>query len=213
MAASPDGKSLIAGYDSPFPSVDSFSVASDGTLTEHGANGGPFDFPDGVDITADSKYALFGETNSNGFTHPQVQIGIYAINPDGSLGRYNTFENLGPNINAYHVWLSPDEKFLYVSGDGKRGGVTTLNFDKSVPQVTPTGCSLRVGRSAGGMATAMPTSSGVLLYLGDFDGLASVALNEINATTGCLTEVPGSPFSSGYEGAARSVAAWPPRPF
>jgi hypothetical protein len=165
-----------------------------------------------VDITADDKYAIFGEYDGG---MAEVQIGIYAIDSDGSLGEYNTFYNLGPAVGAEHLWLSPNEKFLFVSGDGHIAAVTTLNFDESVPQVTPTGCSLQVRRSAGGLATALPTGSGGLLYMGDFavGSWASVALYEINSSTGCLTEVAGSPFSSGVKGAGASVAAWPPRPF
>jgi hypothetical protein len=215
MAISPDGKTLVVGYSSPLPSIDSFSVGSDGTLTEHGPTVGPFAVPLGVDITADSKYALLGE--DNGSPTNFLQVGIYAINADGSLGRYNTFNNLGAlAVNANFLWLSPDERFLYVSGDGgPMTAVTTLNFDESVPQVTPTGCSVQLGRYGSGLATGLPTGSGELLYQGLFDAekKASVALYQINSSTGCLTQVPGSPFSSGREGAAASVAAWPPRSF
>jgi 6-phosphogluconolactonase (cycloisomerase 2 family) len=215
MAISPDGKTLVVGYASPLPSIDSFSVGSDGTLTEHGPSVGPFAVPLGLDITADSKYALLGE--DNGSPTNFLQVGIYAINSDGSLGSYNTFNNLGTlAINANFLWLSPDERFLYVSGDGGPiAAVTTLNFDESVPQVTLTGCSVQLGRYGSGLATAWPTGSGELLYQGLFDTkkMASVALYQINSSTGCLTEVHGSPFSSGREGAAASVAAWPPRPF
>jgi 6-phosphogluconolactonase (cycloisomerase 2 family) len=214
MAISPDGKTLVVGYISHLPGVDSFSVASDGTLTEHGPWVGPFTFPLGVDITADSKYALIGEFDDG--PENQVQVGIYAINTDGSLGAYSTFYNLGPAVNADYLWLSPDERFLYVSGDGGPiAAVTTLNFDESVPQLTPTGCFVQAERSDSGLATALPTGSGSLLYQGLFDAeeKASVALYQINSSTGCLTQVPGSPFSTGREGAAVSVAAWPPRPF
>jgi hypothetical protein len=211
MAISPDGHTLAVGYDFSFPSVDSFSVGSDGTLTEHGPYGGPFNFPDGVDITADNKYAIFAETTDQ--LGDPTQVGIYTINSDGSFGEFYTFGgdgSLGPGSTAGYVWLSPNEMFLYVSGAST---VTTLNFDESAHSLTYSGCSERLKTSANGMATAMPVGSGGFLYVGQRANGANVALLQINSSTGCLTEVPGSPFPSGKQGFAESVAAWPPRPF
>lgn len=213
MAISPDGKTLATGYDygGSYPAVDSFSVGSDGTLTEHGPYPGPFGFPTGVDITADSRYAIYAEYN--GDLGAQVQVGIYAINVDGSFGVFNTFF-LGPVGNASNVWLSPNEKFLFV-GDTSAPPlvITTLNFDESVPKLTYTGCTARAGMFTNGMATALPTGAGGFLYLAEETSKAGVGLFEINPSTGCLKQVPGSPFLTGMLGNASSVAAWPPRPF
>jgi 6-phosphogluconolactonase (cycloisomerase 2 family) len=214
MAISPDGHTLAVGYDFPLGSVDSFSVGSDGTLTEHGPWIGPFNIPSGVDITADSKYAIFAEA-AYALGDP-TQVGIYTINPDGSLGDSYTFGDdgsLGPGSTAGYVWLSPDEKFLYVSGTAAPSRVTTLNFDESAHSLTYSGCSKKLKTSANGMATAMPVGSGGFLYVGQRANGANVALLQIDPSTGCLTEVPGSPFPSGKQGFAESVAAWPPRPF
>jgi hypothetical protein len=214
MAISPDGHTLAVGYDFSFPSVDSFSVGSDGTLTEHGPYGGPFDSPDGVDITADSKYAIFAET-AEGMGDP-TQVGIYTINSDGSFGEFYTFGgdgSLGPGSNAGYVWLSPNEKFLYVSGSATPSTVTTLDFDESAHSLTYSGCSKKLKTSANGMATALPVGSGGFLYVGEYTKFADVALFQVDSSTGCLTEAPGSPFSTSKRGYAESVAAWPPRPF
>jgi hypothetical protein len=167
-----------------------------------------------VDITSDNKYAIFAETAEN--LGDPTQVGVYTINSDGSLGDGYTFGgdgSLGPGSNAGYVWLSPDEKFLYVSGDGPPSSVTTLNFDESAHSLTYSGCSKRLETSANGMATAMPFGSGGFLYVGVYTEFADVALFEIDPSTGCLTGVPGSPFSTGKSGYAESVAAWPPRPF
>jgi hypothetical protein len=215
MAVSPDGKTVVVGYVSPLASIDSFSVGSDGTLTEHGPLAGPFVLPLGVDITADGRYALLGEVPFGAANF--LQIGIYTISSDGSLVSFNTFSNLGTlAINANFLSLSPDERFLYVSGyGGPLTAVTTLNFDESVPQVTTIGCYVQSKRSYGGLATAASTGSGELLYQGvvGAGNMASVAVYRVNASTGCPTEVPGSPFSSGEKGYGASLAAWPPRPF
>jgi len=215
MAISPNGQTLIATYGYPFPSVDSFSVATDGTLTEHGPYGGPFDTPNGVDITADSKYAIVGEIG--GQPDDPTQVGIYEINADGSLGTYITYGgdgSLGPSSHTGYVWLSPNEKFLFVSGGGPNLPITTLNFDEALQQVTFTGCSITVQVSnTTGFATAQPSGAGGLLYLAMYRRTTGVAAFAIDSTTGCLTAIPGSPFSSGISGLEFSVAAWPPRPF
>jgi 6-phosphogluconolactonase (cycloisomerase 2 family) len=213
MAISPDEHTLAVGYNYPQGSVDSFSVGSDGMLIEHGPWIGPFNSPDGVDITADSKYAIFAETAEN--LGDPTQVGIYAINSDGSLGDAYTLGGdgtLGPGHSASYVWLSPDERFLYVSGE-MSPWVTTLNFDESAHSLTYSGCSKKLKTSANGMATAMPAGSRGFLYVGEYTNTANVALLQIDSSTGCLTEVPGSPFSTGKHGVANSVAAWPPRPF
>jgi len=215
MAMSPNGQTLIATYAYPLPSVDSFSVATDGTLTEHGPYGGPFDTPNGVDITADSKYAIVGEIG--GQPDDPTQVGIYEISTDGSLGTYITYGgdgSLGPSSHTGYVWLSPNEKFLFVSGGGPNLPITTLNFNEDLQQVTYSGCSTTVQASnTSGFATARPSGSGDLLYLAIYRDTAGVAVFQIDSTTGCLTAVPGSPFSSGIRGMEFSVAAWPPRPF
>jgi 6-phosphogluconolactonase (cycloisomerase 2 family) len=212
MAVSPDGKTLIATYVSPLPSVDSFTIGSDGTLAEHGPYGGPFDTPTGVDITADSKYAIVGEIG--GQPDDPTQVGIYEINADGSLGTYITYGgdgSLGPSSHTGYVWLSPNEKFLFVSGGGPDLPITTLNFNEDLQQVSYAGCAASTTGNATGLATAMPTGAGGALYVAEYGNnaghKAKVALFSIDSSTGCLTQSAGSPYTTREEGSDFSVAA------
>jgi 6-phosphogluconolactonase (cycloisomerase 2 family) len=136
MAISPDAKTLVVSYEGPPGTVDSFSVGSDGFLTEHG----PYDYSSlyadatGIDITADGKYAVMAEY-SYGFPpyyKSYTEVGIYPINADGSLGPDYDFQDLGTGKDSAWIRLSPDEKFLFVSGYASHDSITTLTFDESV---------------------------------------------------------------------------------
>jgi hypothetical protein len=89
LAVSPDGKTLVVEYSGGsalLNGADSFSISADGKLTEHGPYGvNNASSMGGIDITADSKYALFAVTGF--YPDDYTQVGIFPINPDGSLGR------------------------------------------------------------------------------------------------------------------------------
>ncbi len=124
MRAAPNFKTLVVSYGSGVNKVDSFSIAANGKLTEHGpysATGSAA----GVDISADSAHAIFGDT-----TKSTTQVEIYPINSDGSLGKDNNFGgdgSLGSGIGSSNVWLSADEKFLFVSNNSSKQ-ITSLAF-------------------------------------------------------------------------------------
>ena len=85
LRAAPNGKMLVLAYGYGANQVDSFSVGTNGKLTEHGpyaATAGAA----GVDITKDGKYAIFGDAVGT-----STEIEIYPINADGSLGKDNNF--------------------------------------------------------------------------------------------------------------------------
>jgi hypothetical protein len=86
------------------------------------------ELPDGVDITKDGHYAIFGDA-TGGLTEVEVSdissgkltTTVKYGGPDGSLGS-------GRAANA--VRLSPDETLLYVS-DNLSGQVTAAHFNKT----------------------------------------------------------------------------------
>jgi len=72
LAATPDGKTLVLSSSGDGCCVESFSIGANGALTERGplhVNG----YPIGVDITADSKYAIFAATPFWGFIYLTTQ--------------------------------------------------------------------------------------------------------------------------------------------
>jgi hypothetical protein len=228
MAVTPDGKTLVASESSSYACCeDSFSVGAGGALTEHG----PYYlsnalFSSGLDITADSKFAVVNVESFTGYT----EVNVFAIDPNGSLGTQYTFGgdgSLGKAAAGYYVWLSPDERFLFVDGStGTVPQVTTLNFSESPIDITYIGCittlKIPIGADAlyaNSMATVGTSGTGVGLYVADM-GLAegyyvpAVALLTIDPTTGCTTETRNSPaiISDPYA-YLTSLVAWPPRPF
>jgi 6-phosphogluconolactonase (cycloisomerase 2 family) len=220
MAISPDGKTLVVSYEGPQGTVDSFSVGSDGSLTEHG----PYDYyylyldATGVDITADGKYAVIAEI---GYGEPPddkayTKVGIYPINSDGSLGEDIDFGGNGYlGLGVYSAWvrLSPDERFLYVSTNGTFS-LTTLTFDESTPSVGFS-CIVKMPTAPKGITTVLPSGAGGYLAVtasGPPVG-GTVGLFTINPSTGCLTQAPTSPYDLGSNSIVSSVVPWPPRPF
>jgi len=225
MAVTPDEKTLVLSEAlGSFCCVDSFSIGANGSLTEHGPYelGGAYS-PWGMDITADSKYAVFAgepycQNGCEGF------VMVFPINPDGSLGNEEDFGNgefgLG-NFEFNYVRLSPNEKYLYASGGGDNQiTVTALNFSENPMNIT-SGCTTALrqisGITAWSLATAGTTGTGEGLYVAEGNlevGQGAVGLLSMDPTTGCATEVPASPFVlSGAKAVAVSLAAWPPRPF
>jgi len=221
MAATPDGKTLVVSYSVPPGSVDSFSIGADGSLTEHG----PYDYfylyaeATGVDITANGKYTLIAEDGFGAPPNytPYTEVGIYPINSDGSLGADIDFggnQSLGSGSDATWVRLSPDEKFLFVSGGSDNFAVTTLAFDESNPSVSYS-CIAEMPTTPKGITTVLPSGSGGYLAVttsGPPEG-GAVGLLHISPERGCLAQVAASPFNLGSNSIVASVTAWPSRPF
>jgi hypothetical protein len=225
MAVTPDGKTLVVsmcGLTSCC--VASYSIAPDGALTEHGPYGIAAQGAGGVDITADSKYAIFVGMS---YCSPTCynQINVAPINSDGSLGLQYVFGGdgtLGLGDGGW-PWLSPNEKFLYESGsDGEgRGQVRTFNFSESPLSVTYSGCQTSLRPAPGEpavesftLATEGATGTGGAVYIAEVYDVPSIAVLTVNATTGCTTEAPASPFVlSDASAATKSLVAYPPRPF
>jgi hypothetical protein len=210
MRAAPNFKTLVVGYGST-SKVDSFSIAANGKLTEHGpypATG----VASGVDISADSAYAIFGDT-----TKSTTQVEIYPINSDGSLGKDNKFGgdgSLGSGVGSSNVWLSADEKFLFVSNNTSKQ-ITSLTFIEnplslsyiSITSLNNPGNEIT---SAAGMNTIL---TGYLVVAEDGSPDSSVGLLQINSD-GSTTEISGSPFKTSAGGSGlQSVMVGPPRPF
>jgi hypothetical protein len=211
MRAAPNFKVLAVSYGPGANKVDSFSIAANGKLTEHGpypASGGAA----GVDISADSACAVFGDT-----TNSTTQVEIYPINADGSLGKDNNFGgdgSLGSGVGSSNVWLSADQKFLFVSNN-KSKQVTSLAFIESplslsYISITSLNNPGNETISTSGINTIL---TGYLVVAEDGSPDSSVGLLQINSN-GSTTEVSGSPFKTGSGGLGlQSVMVGPPRPF
>jgi hypothetical protein len=213
MRVAPDGKTLVVGYGYGANLVDSFAISSKGALKE----GGPYpalNGPAGVDVTSDSKYAVFGDA-----TGSTTQIEIFPIDSDGKLGTETSFGgdgSLGAGVDSSSVWISPNEKFLYVSNNLSTQ-VTSLAFSESPLDISYVGITTLNDSgeiiSIGGLTTAVSSGNGGAIYVAEFsspDGLVGLLLINSDGTT---TEATGSPFTNGESSALLSLAAYPQRSF
>jgi len=214
LRAAPDFKTLVVGYGSGVNKVDSFSIAANGKLTEHGPYASTAG-ASGVDITADSAFAIFGDTTTG-----KAQVEIFPINSDGSLGKDNNFGGdgtLGDGVGSSNVWLSVDEKFLFVSNNSSKQ-VTSLAFTESPSlsyiNITTLNDPSNDIISTGGIATVLATGNGSYVVVAE-DGSPDsfVGLLQINGD-GSTTEISGSPYEvTGGGPGLQSLMVGPPRPF
>jgi len=214
LAATPDGRTVIVASGTK---VVSYSIMQGGQLEAHG----PYSSTGavGVDITADSKYAVIAERNGNQL-YVWTKVGLYPINSDGTLDPRTDFGgdgSFGDGVAAEYVRFSPDERFIYVTGLAENyvaGWLTTLNFTESPLSVTYSGCHAASSQqtvSWGGGTMAQPFGAGGLFYVASPS--STIYVLGINEANGCLSEVAGSPFATGKGALLESLAAWPPRPF
>lgn len=214
MAETPNGQTIVATCDD---NLDTFSVGAGGMLTENGPyQQGLSDLGGGLDITADSQYLILPEYVDDcypGLCYAQLEA--FVINSDGSLGKGYIWGGDGSGYLGYtsgfsYGSFSPDERFFYANSGTQ---LTTLNFTENPINFTYTGCITTLNESgyAQAVATALPSGAGGFVYLAEYNG---VAMLQVNSTTGCTTEVKGSPFTvSDPLAAIYSLAPWPPRPF
>lgn len=209
------GNMLIVTYADG--TIESFNTAA-GSLVPNGdkqtstASANGTTYPNGIDITQDGHFALFGDTS----TATVVEVS------DISLGRlmptkvYRTHAG----ISSSNLILSPDETILYIistQGDV----VVAAFFDKATGQLSR-GCtsgSLRhYGRAfsyLGGAALQQTTGNGGGVFVTEFGAPSSIASVNLTVSGGrChLAEAQGSPVPDFYSGGLLSIGRFPPRSF
>jgi hypothetical protein len=242
MAETLGGTYLVVTYVDG--SIQSFSTPSSGVLTPNcptATNSTGFltqgSFPSGVDITEDSKYAVFGD-RSGPYPYGPTELetikipitcGFTTKDFGGAAAASGT--NLGSFSNSENLWISPNGKFIYVTSDGPfpQKGVTTVAYNETLDTMSlATGCLppysnptllAQLGTnffSPRGIQTSATTGNGTYLYIAEYYGPeppSSVGLVSVNSA-GCTEEETGSPFSDpdGIGGASQ-ISAYPARPF
>jgi hypothetical protein len=209
------GNMLIATYLDG--SIESFNIAS-GTPVSNGdkqmstASAGGETYPNGIDITQDGHFAVFGDTS----TADVVEVSDISSGKLAATVVYRTHSG----ISSSNVLLSPDETILYISNT-QGDVVTAAFFDKNTGGITA-GC--KSGRLRGyvsgwsylgAMALQQITGNGGGVYVAEFGGPSGIgALNlTVNDSTCTLKEAAGSPVSDEYSFGLLSVGRFPPRSF
>jgi len=223
MRVTPNGKYLILGYSDG--SIGSYAInAKTGALTlisrylvTDGLPAG------GVDLTADSKWALFGDASET----PTVEVA--PINANGSLGPTVGYALPTTAYNSNNVWLSPDETYVYVSNNAS-GQISAAPFDKSTGVInTAAYCSSAVLKNfyngstgdwyyLGSVVTGSAAGTGSPLYGAEWGGGAyasGIAIVNVKVKNGVctLTEAKSSPASDTASDYVLTVGVDPPRKF
>ncbi len=202
-------------------SIESFNIANGIPVSnndEQNATGfGAAFFPDGVDITQDGHFAIFGDAAipttvevsdlSSGKLAPTIQY---------TIGVATT--SLGPGVNSATVRLSPDESLIYI-GNSQSGNVTAAFFDKNTGKVLP-GCASQalngfyIGWSyIGSLVTRDTTGTGNVLYVAEFGSSIAILNVASTGTTCALTESSASPIGDDLSSGLLSIQVFPARPF
>lgn len=233
MREAPNFKALVVAYTDG--SIESFMTAGFGIaaapcptpIDSTGFIDGNDGTPAGVDITKDSKYAIFGDS-SNGVTEletAKLPITCNTLTKDFGGSIVASGSNLGPGVNSNNVWLSPNEQFIYVANNHSRTVTTVAYAEVPNTMALATGCTAGYTNPTklknpthklvadAGIQTSVTSGNGTRLYVAEVDIPPSVALLRVQSV-GCTREVPLSPFTdSSSNFGLFSLSAWPPRLF
>lgn len=209
------GNLLIATYTDG--SIESFNIASgipvpNGDKQFSSASSDGETYPNGIDITQDGHFAIFGDTS----TSEVVEVS------DISSGRLTatTVFRTQTGISSSNVILSPDETILYISNT-QGDAVSAAFFDKNTGRITP-GCRsgkirgyVEAWSYLGGMALQQTTGNGGGVYVAEFGGPSGIGVVNltVDGSRCTLREAHGSPVSDQYSFGLLSLGRVPPRAF
>ncbi len=196
------GNLLVVTYGDG--SIESFNVSagipvSNGDLQN--ATGYNTDrYPNGVDITQDGHYAIFGDQS----TTSTVEVSDIS---SGKLTK-TVLYNVGNAGNSNNVLLSPNETLIYISNTG-------------TGKVTP-GCTSGTLKGfdtnwifLSSPVTELNTGTGSVLYVAEFGVFSGMALLDVTFSAGkcTLTERKTSPVIDPNSTSLLSIGVYPPRQF
>ena len=211
------GNIMVASYGDG--SIESFNISA-GVPVSNGDeqnstashDGTSNTYPNGIDITQDGHYAVFGDTS------PLTVVEVSDIS-SGKLTPTVVY-HLGNGINSSNILLSPDETLLYISNNqGDR--ITAAFFDKATGKLSK-GCAsnslkgyVKDWSYLGALALENMTGTGGMVYVAEYGSPSSIAEIKVMSTgTSCtLEELPKSPVSDPNSPGLLSIGSFPPRPF
>lgn len=243
MAEAHNSGRLVVSYDDG--SIQSFKTVGFGivpdcavAINSTGFTDGNHSEPNGVDITKDSKYAIFGDRVGNNPPHGPTElevvllpIGCASITTDYGGSIVASGVNLGGFIDSTNLWLSPNEAYIYVTNNGPNPpqGFTAVSFVEPAiiglagiaPPCTPLHTNPTtlfvpsgVFFEPNGIQTRATNGTGTRIYVAEYrnPGPSAVGLLAVDAS-GCTKEFPLSPFVDLSVLGGDQLNAVPPRPF
>jgi 6-phosphogluconolactonase (cycloisomerase 2 family)/environmental stress-induced protein Ves len=154
----------------------------------------------------------FAYVANNGDSINPSTVSAYAINASTGALTEVSGSPFGAGFNPYSVSVDPTGKFVYVANDGSNS-VSAYTINSGTGVLTQINCGGGAGCVGAGFAAGQnPRSvsidpSGKFLYVAN-KTTSDVSAYAINAGTGALTQVTGSPFATGGTG-ARSLTVDP----
>lgn len=211
------GSTMVVTYGDG--SIESFNIAggvpvSNGDI-QNSTGFADDHLPNGVDITEDGHYAIFGDAS------PITTLEVSDIS-SGKLTPTVAY-NVGTSWNSGNIRLTPDESQIVVSNNSG-GAVTVVRFDKTTGKVS-LGCTsgplkgfYNTWSYAGAAALQLPTALGGLIYVPEFgsNGYSSIGVVQLTVTgkTCTLSETSSSPIVDNTDHSELlSIGIYPVRPF
>jgi len=224
MGVTPNGKIMVVGYDDG--SIQSFNIATGvpksigkAVNTTGFASG---DYPGAVDITADGKYAIFGDIPTTTTSGSVVEVGKISTL---KTGKTKVFGPIQSGFNSNSLTLSPDESLVYI-GNNQGGTITAAGFNKITGAVsTSKSCMSATLKNfnstwfyVGGLSTENTlTGNGTAVYLAELGFGSGAGVGQVNvkaSKSSCsLTEAAKSPYAGSSGSYVFSIGSYPPRPF
>jgi len=219
------GNILVVAYGDG--SIESFNIA-DGLPVSNGdaQNSTGFvkslgiDFPEGVDISQDGHYAIFGDSS----IATKVEVSDISSGRLATTALYTVSgigHAVGNGINSGSIRLSPDQTMIFL-GNNDGGTVSAAFFDARTGKVRG-GCTsptlhgfFNPWAFAGSVATRDTTGTGGVLYVAEYGftdsyiGILNIASDGANCT---LTESSGSEVPDPQSNGLLSISVYPPRSF
>jgi len=209
------GNMLVTTYGDG--SIQSFNIAkgvpvSNGDEQDSTGSRGGNTYPNGIDITQDGHFAIFGDTSSS----TVVEVSDLS---SGKLAPTVVYR-LGGTRSSSNILLSPDETLLYISNT-QGDKLTAAFFDKTTGKLTK-GCASGPlkGYSSNwsylsGLALASSTGNGGTVYIAEFGAPSSIAVINVQSSAGkcSLKEASTSPVADPDSPGLLSIGSFPPRPF
>jgi hypothetical protein len=197
-------------------SIESFDISggvpvSNGDEQNSTGSKGGTAYPNGVDITSDGHFAIFGDTANSTI----VEVSDIS---SGKLDKTVVY-HLGRAISSSNVLLSPDETLLYISNT-QGGTVSAAFFDATTGKLTP-GCTSNklknygIWTYLGGLAQQGTTGTGGDVYAAEYGNPSAIAVVNVESSGGRCTlhESSHSPVSDPASPGLLSIGSYPPRGF
>jgi len=177
--------------------------------------------PNGVDISQDGRWAIFGDTS----TLSLVELSSLFSFAHAQLNSTTPNYTLGNKVDAGNVHLSPDGTMLYMVNN-ESGTVTAAFFNSALGRLTK-GCTSPPLTNFnflpwyGMIQTRDTTGTGKVLYVAEYGrfideqgppSAIGILTITVNGNTCTLKEAPGSPVEVPLTGTL-SFGVYPPRPY